>query len=378
MSDPKGFATDGVDRPVLLLDEQRCRRNIRNMADKAARYGLQLRPHFKTHQSQAVGRWFRDAGCDRITVSSLPMAEYFAADGWTDITVAFPFNAGQAGAAASLATRIDLKLLVASPAGAADLAALLRLPVGVFVELDVGHGRTGLAWDDTGSQEQTLRALEANPLLKFCGFLTHAGHSYRYPAARLPDLNREVLRRLQSVRQHWLAQYPELMVSTGDTPCAVVCDEFSGIDEIRPGNYAFFDMQQASQAVCSVDDVAVALLAPLVAVYPERKSAAIWGGAVHLSKDLYADQSGTTVYGAICSVKADGSWSEPLPGLHLSGLSQEHGLITADSPEALHGLREGQLLAVLPAHSCLTADLMGSYRLADGRIIDMLTRTEPR
>jgi len=368
----------GIDRPVLMLDKQRCLRNIRRMADKASKQGLSLRPHFKTHQSLELGRWFRDCGCERITVSSLPMAEYFAGDGWSDITVAFPYNLGQASQVAALARRIDLKLLVSSPVGAADLAASITTGVEVFIELDVGHGRTGIAWDDYAGQQRALDTLAAKPSITFLGFLTHAGHSYRYSVGQLPGLNSEVLARLATVRQRWQPQWPQLLISSGDTPCSTVCDDFAGIDEIRPGNYAFFDMQQASHEVCKPSDIAVALIAPVVAVYPQRQAAAIWGGAVHLSKDLYSDSEGHTVYGALCPLAADGSWGEPLKDLRLSALSQEHGMISADKPEALDGLREGQLLAVLPAHSCLTADLMGSYCLPDGTWLDMLTSTKPR
>ena len=86
------LAALGICRPTLLLDERRARRNIERMARKAAAAGLRFRPHFKTHQSAAVGDWFRAAGVDAITVSSVDMGLYFAAHGWRDLTVAFSAN----------------------------------------------------------------------------------------------------------------------------------------------------------------------------------------------------------------------------------------------------------------------------------------------
>ncbi|MDD4646297.1 MAG: alanine racemase, partial [Bacteroidales bacterium] len=62
------------------------------MAAKASRSGVIFRPHFKTHQSLTIGRWFREAGTRYITESSLVAAGYFASDGWNDITVAIPVN----------------------------------------------------------------------------------------------------------------------------------------------------------------------------------------------------------------------------------------------------------------------------------------------
>ena len=53
------------------------RRNITFMADKAKKLNLIFRPHFKTHQSATIARWFREVGVKQIAVSSLAMAHYF-------------------------------------------------------------------------------------------------------------------------------------------------------------------------------------------------------------------------------------------------------------------------------------------------------------
>ena len=98
--------------PTLLLDKQKCIRNIQRMVEKAKKNNVVFRPHFKTHQSHEVGRWFRNEGVTRITVSSLTMAEYFAQDGWKDITVAIPVNVHEKERINRLASTITLNLLV--------------------------------------------------------------------------------------------------------------------------------------------------------------------------------------------------------------------------------------------------------------------------
>ena len=58
----------------------------------------------------------------------------------------------------------------------------------------------------------------------------------------------------------------------------------------------------------------------------------------------------------------------------MRSLSQEHGIIQADAAAfAAHlaDLRVGDLVAVYPIHSCLTADLLKRYRTLDGARIDM-------
>ena len=84
------------------------------MLTKARRNNIRLRPHFKTHQSAEVGEWLREEGVQYITVSSLFMAEYFAAAGWTDITVAFPVNLLEIDRINQLTTKCTLNLLVES------------------------------------------------------------------------------------------------------------------------------------------------------------------------------------------------------------------------------------------------------------------------
>mgnify|MGYP003830392725 CR=1 FL=1 len=57
-----------ISKPTLVLNEQVCRNNIRQMAIKANQLNVSFRPHFKTHQSIEVGRWFRDYGIQKIAV----------------------------------------------------------------------------------------------------------------------------------------------------------------------------------------------------------------------------------------------------------------------------------------------------------------------
>ncbi len=98
--------------PTFLINEQICLQNIHRMAEKASANHLIFRPHFKTHQSVEVGEWFSRAGVTAITVSSVSMAQQFAAAGWLDITIAFPLNFSEINL---LAGKITLNVLVDMP-----------------------------------------------------------------------------------------------------------------------------------------------------------------------------------------------------------------------------------------------------------------------
>src|SRR5690606_18368802 len=109
---------------------------------------ITLRPHFKTHQSHEIGRWFRDEGTEKITVSSFRMAQYFAGDGWKDILVAFPVNILEIETINQLAKDIKLSLLVESADVVEFLQERLTSAVDIYIKVDAGLHRTGVSWDD--------------------------------------------------------------------------------------------------------------------------------------------------------------------------------------------------------------------------------------
>lgn len=175
---------------------------------------------------------------------------------------------------------------------------------------------------------------------------------------------------MESLRRALQAQGSAgLEVSVGDTPGASLCADFSGVDELRPGNFVFYDAQQIQIGSCGWPDVAVALACPVVARHPERGEVVVYGGAVHLSKD-YLMVGDRRVYGLVCLPEGE-RWGAPLEGGYVSGLSQEHGILHLAAQD-LARLQVGDLVCILPAHSCLTVTLMKRYLSLTGRMIETM------
>jgi D-serine deaminase-like pyridoxal phosphate-dependent protein len=362
---------DDIQKPTLLLDLQKMEANIRRMTEKTSRMGIRFRPHFKTHQSRVIGESFRELGVKRITVSSVDMARYFASAGWRNITIAFPVNLRQLDEIEALAREIKLGLLVESEASAAYLAKHMKAPARIWIEIDTGGRRSGVAWEDYESLYHIVEALKPASNLRLRGLLTHAGHTYAAPS---PDeICRTFQRSVATINQSRAAltlRYDmEVDVSVGDTPGCTLCEVFGPVDEVRPGNFIFYDAEEYSWGVCRAEDIAVALACPVVAVHPERNEAVLYGGAIHLSKDFF-EQDGLRKYGLVSLPEGKG-WSEPLPDTYISSLSQEHGVMKS-TPDVLAKLNPGDLVMVLPAHSCLTVQAMGAYLTLDGREIPIL------
>lgn len=354
---------DSIQKPTLLLNEHQARENIAFMAGKARRQGIRFRPHFKTHQSAAIGEWFRAEGIGAITVSSLDMAAYFAANGWDDITLAFPVNWRQAQALRELAEKVRLGLLVESLESVNWLKSS-AIPASIWIKIDTGAHRTGLPWDQPAALVELLHAAHGLPV---AGLLTHAGHTYGAPdpVARYTQSVQRMLTLRDAARD---ATGLDLQVSVGDTPGCSLSHDLGAVDEIRPGNFIFYDAEQYSFGSCRAEQVAVAAACPIVALHPAQEKVVIYGGAIHLSKDCWT-QDGSARYGLVALPTAEG-WSEPLPGACVAALSQEHGILHIPA-EHMPRFQVGQLACILPAHSCLTAQALGRYRTLEGRWIEM-------
>src|SRR3989475_2085139 len=83
-----------LETPALLLHLDVVERNVKQMAERATRLGVALRPHAKTHKCAELGRRQLAAGARGLTVSTTVEAEVFARAGVRDITWAFPIEPG--------------------------------------------------------------------------------------------------------------------------------------------------------------------------------------------------------------------------------------------------------------------------------------------
>ncbi len=347
-----------ISRPSLLIDKEKVKRNIRRMALKAKASGVVFRPHFKTHQSKEVGKIYFEEGIRQITVSSVSMAQTFARWGWNDITVAFPLNLREMATVNRLASQVDLHVLVENPFTAQMLAEKASAGLGVWIKIDTGYHRTGLSFDDFDGIDEVLGRLDSSGFLRFKGFLTHAGHTYHARGrGEVLEIMETALHRMKLLKQKYGRQHPDLQLSYGDTPSCSMAGSCRGFDEIRPGNFVYYDIMQYHLGSCGLDDIAVAVACPVVAVHPERSEMVVYGGAVHLSKEFIAGEKGFSLYGYVVVPEEDGHWQAPLPGAYVRSLSQEHGIIRLPQ-DALEKFRPGDLVGILPVHSCLAADLL--------------------
>ena len=356
-----------ISRPTLLISEDIARNNIHRMVVKTGLNNVELIPHFKTHQSRAIGSWFKEETLETITVSSVSMAEYFADDIWKRITIAFPVNLLELAKISALAAKVQLTVLVT---GVEQIQALLDkvdVYLRILIEVDTGSNRSGVDPEDDGLISDMINLLE-NRQHQFKGFYSHFGHTYHADS-------RDAVKQIYSASINIMEDlkhrhaYAQPTISIGDTPSISIIKKFEDIKSIHAGNFVFYDLTQVQIGSCQEEDIAIVLACPVVSKNESRKEVIIYGGGVHLSKEsLFDNDIEQNIYGKPVLL-TDAGWSSAIADSYVKSLSQEHGVVKLND-DAFDKIKVGDVIGILPVHSCMTADCMGGYVDLNGHSID--------
>ena len=339
--------------PVLLVDKVKCEVNIRKMVSKIDFNKSSFRPHFKTHQSLIIGEWFKNHGIKKITVSSLDMAVFFAANGWDDITVAFPFNIHWLVDIENLARKINLNIIIEDVFVLKHLINGIKHKLGVFIKIDTGNNRTGIDPDNKALLDSMTKQIKQNSCLDFKGFLAHSGHTYNCKnKSEIEYIYFDSLTKLNKIKERYIAEFNNITISYGDTPSCSSINELTHFDEYRPGNFVFYDLMQYYLGSCSFEEIAVVLACPVVSKHPVRNEIVIHGGAIHLSKE-YLIHNDIKNFGEMVLFDKN-SWHKPNGNAYVKSLSQEHGILKVDTP-LFNQIGIEDTIGIIPVHSCLTA-----------------------
>lgn len=358
-------------KPTLLLNEEKCRANIRKMAAKAKENGVVFRPHFKTHQSLEIGDWFREEGVSKITVSSVDMALYFSKGGWQDITIAFPVNLLEIEILDHLANRLNLTLLLEDCETAKSLNLKLTAKVNAFVKINIGNNRAGLDPRDTAKISELLETIDQCKNIQFHGFLGHAGNSYACRSKEeILKVHSSSIGYLLNLKADFKSNYPDLRLSVGDTPTCSTAQDFSMVDEIRPGVFVFFDAIMHEIGCCTSEEIAAVIACPVVAKHTEKNELIIYGGRVHLASDILTTANGQSIYGYVVE-NSNLSWGAMHKDIVVKKISQEHGVIHGPS-EFIKSVAIGDIIKVIPAHICTAAAMFDRYHTTNQKTISRL------
>lgn len=340
--------------------------NIDAMQELANQRGVALRPHVKTHKCLEIAQLQLERGAVGLTASKVDEALPFIQAGAKSLTVAYPIVDSRKldrllAAAKNRGT--DLRVVADSEPGMEALsAAAMRADflVGIFLEIDVGLGRCGIAEDDE-RLVPLVQSFSANPRLRLRGLFSHAGHAYgaanRHEIARIAAEECAILHRVHRKLESAGVALPE--VSVGSTPTVLASETFSGITEIRPGNYVFMDRTPVRQGLVRPERVALTVLTTVVSA--NENHLIIDAGSKTLSSDRGAHGSGEG-FGFGAAFELNGDLSQ---GLTISRLSEEHGFVERGGRDISIGTK----LRVFPNHACPVVNLADKLLIASGDVV---------
>jgi len=305
-----------LDTPALYVDLDALERNIARMQEECREWGVDLRPHVKTHKIPEIAQKQLDAGAIGITVAKVGEAEVLPGD---DVLVAYPLVKAKLPRLRKLAKTRRVKVAVDSVEVARDLEG-----IGTLVEIDVGVGRTGVQ-----TPEEAVAVARAcsdfQGIFYWPSWLDEAG--FRTACMHIDA----VLKALAT------AGFETKIVSGGSTPGASKTPLIPQTTEIRPGTYVFYDASSLENRLCDEADCALRVLTTVVST-AVRGQCVIDAG----SKTLSSDQTvGSGTYGHFI----ERSWT-------VRKLNEEHGYVEIHGPA-----RVGEKAWLVPSHVCPTVNL---------------------
>ncbi|MDP3701408.1 MAG: DSD1 family PLP-dependent enzyme [Hylemonella sp.] len=253
-----GHSVAAIDTPALVVDLDAMDRNLQRMADYAKSHGVKLRPHAKMHKSATLSLRQMQAGAVGMCVQKTSEAEALAAGGVSNIYISNEVIApAKLQRVAALARALQarggrLAIAVDSLLGIEQLAQALGAGenlIDVFVELDVGQKRCGVA--EPADVLPLAQAIAAHPALRLAGLQAYNGRAQhlRTVAERRAALD-EVIARVQQARRIVEAAGLSLPLVTGAGSGTFGLEASSGVfGELQAGSYLFMDADYARNEV---------------------------------------------------------------------------------------------------------------------------------
>lgn len=175
-----------IDSPALLIYADRMERNI-DRALLIAKDPARLRPHVKTHKLGPIVARHVQRGIHKFKCATIAEAEMVAQAGGTDVLLALQ-PVGTKGPRLLELMRQYPKVRFSTLVDDADIASTLSLActaanlnVGVWIDVDCGMGRTGIAPDRAEALAQHVARL---PNLELRGLHAYDGHIHEQDTAQ--------------------------------------------------------------------------------------------------------------------------------------------------------------------------------------------------
>ncbi len=364
MNNPTAIPRD-LDTPALLLDIKVLKNNLKVMQDLCDENGVTIRPHAKTHRIPEIGLIQIESGAEGLCVAKLGEAEGFADAGVKKITVAYPITGDiKAKRALALSERVDLILATDSVEGALPICEIFNKAgkeISLLLIVNTGLNRDGVLPEEAGLIAQKISKIPGSNLI---GILTHEGSVYQSDDQKDLQVKSKIvaekmLRTASEMEKHGVSV---ALISMGASASAKFVATIPGVNQVRPGIYAFNDLGQVALGNANFSDCAATVITTVVSK-PSPERAIIDAGSKTLSKDLVPSNAFAKKY-------PGHGFIVDTPGWVIAKLSEEHGFLEWQGEGEPFELTIGQRLQIIPNHICTVfSSLNECFVIEDGKLI---------
>ena len=260
-----------IDSPALAVYPVRIEENIRQaLALVSADRSTFLRPHVKTHKTREVARMMIQEGIDRFKCSTIAEAEMLGMAKANDVLLAYQPTSLKAERLLTLRSTFPetvFSCLVDNYATAEQLSQLFAdNPLPVFLDLNVGMHRTGIAPDDAPAFAEQCRAL---PGIRLLGLHAYDGHIH---ASDFQQREREADEAYALVLevQEKIASEPPLTIIIGGSPTFSIHARRAHV-ECSPGTFPLWDAGYAQAFPDLPFQVAAVVITRVISIIDDRK-----------------------------------------------------------------------------------------------------------
>ena len=353
-----------LDTPALVVDLTVMEDNIQRLQHASDEAGLQVRPHIKSHKTPEIAQMQMRAGAVGVTAAKIGEAEVMASAGIEDIFIANCLI-GEAKmrrlvALARRTPRLSISVESLECARAASQAfEAAGMTLEVLLEVNSGADRTGVEPDEIVPFAGQVTELPALEIVGVMGYASNFSYTRRGHEELVKGAAEEGAFMAAVAADLEAAGHRMQRVSGGATPTAGRYKKGCGLTEIRCGTYLLNDMNQVDIGSCTVQQVALSILATVVA-HPTGERAIIDAGTKGLSQQVGQTSDG---YGWL---------SRPggIPGAVVYKINDEHGFVDVSGAE--RDLEIGEKVRVIPPRTPTAVNLYDRIcAVRDGTVQDV-------
>lgn len=344
-----GMALEDVDTPALLLDLDAFEFNIQLMAGFAKKFGINHRPHAKTHKSPVVAQKQIAAGAVGQCCQKVAEAEILVAGGVSDVLVSNQIvGRRKLDRLAGLARNANISVCVDDQDNINQINAAAKrfnAKIDVLVEIDIGAGRCGVVPGKAAVELAQIIAKNSN--LTFGGLQAYQGRAQHIRGFGERKIAIEKAGKLVQETIHLLSEAGlECRLVTGAGTGTFQFEADSGIwNELQAGSYCFMDA-----------DYGLNLNETGEFINTFRNSLFIWSTIMsHPTKDRAVVDAGHKA----TSIESGLPLVADLKDVKYVSASDEHGSL-ALGRDAID-LKIGQKIRLIPGHCDPTVNLHDWY-----------------